>query len=144
MTVILPCNRIGTTVNVHDPQSGISASCNPIVDTGAVESCLSLQQLSPALGNSSVAFPLVFSLAGLQFITFLYSGPIAEIQAEPPGGGSPTSRQTPDVRVHYLSLPLPPPFTTFDGIMAMNMLDSLSVDPAKDVSATRAYLAERV
>lgn len=87
-------------------------------------------------------------IGGMNFQLIFYGNVAAEVRAEDHGRGSMTERDVPQRRrgvyVHFHNGNLPPPLQACDGILGIDLLDDLSVDPVKDASARRAYLAVRV
>ena len=77
-----------------------------------------------------------------------YPNAIAQVQGEDYGKGPSTTKSVSQngsgVHVHFHTGNFPPPYQGFDGILGVDMLDALSVDPVKDAIRSRAYFAIRV
>jgi hypothetical protein len=147
MLTILSCKRTVCDVTVRDPTTGKYASCSPLVDTGAQYSALSSAALIGA-PNGSPGPGVTMHFGGMSLSTMFYPNAVVEVIAEAYGQGASTARTVTQngtgVNAHYQNGKFPPPYHEFDGILGMDLLDALSVDPVKDASGARAYLAIRV
>jgi hypothetical protein len=143
MATILPDSRITIEITAIDQTVNISAKAELIIDTGADISALLYQKLSTALKNATLGNPITFYVAGSQIQTMLAKGPTSEADVESHGGGGVSQVQcATGLRVHFVSLPSSP-FTSFDGLLGMELLDCFQADPVKDLTGARAYLAKR-
>jgi hypothetical protein len=134
MLTILSCQRATCNLTVYDPASGNKASCSPLVDTGSEYTALSRSALGRAL-NGSPGPGVMMHVGGMSLPTVFYPNARVEVLAEAHGQGPSTARSMGN---------FPPPYQGFDGILGVDMLDALSVDPVKDVARRRAYFAIRV
>jgi hypothetical protein len=143
MSILLD-GRVTAFVEIVDRSSGSAAQVDLIVDTGAELSALPNHALGSVLGGAKWSQPVNFVVGGVSVYTLLAKGPDSEVDTESHGGGSLSrSTCTQGVRVHFIAQSTAP-FTGFDGLLGMGLLDAFSADPVKDVNVTRSYLARRV
>jgi hypothetical protein len=141
MAFILNDGRVITAVRVKN--SNYSNENNVIVDTGSDLSILPYSMVQHCHGCTLNQI-ITINIGGVEFHTMTLSGPHFEVDTEQHGGSKPAISQCcNDVQVHFLGLPTNP-FVHFDGLLGMDMLDAFKVDPIKDLTGKKAYLANRV
>jgi hypothetical protein len=142
---ILPDGRTTGSVTARDPSSGgASGTTVVLVDTGSELSALADHALLAALAHARWGPLITFHVAGASVPTVVANGLIFEIRVESHAGVVVrTATSTIGVPIH--SVPAgTSPFTAFDGLLGIDLLDSIQADPVKDRALTRSYLAERV
>jgi hypothetical protein len=141
---ILSDGRTTASVKVIDPPTGASGSTNVIADTGAELSTLPDFAVGVALAHVTWGPTVTFYVAGTSVSTLVANGATSEVEDEPHGGGARmTKTATAPLHIHYVAAGTAP-FTNFEGMFGMDLMDAFEVDPVKDQGKSNAYLARRV